>query len=175
MIFVHFVQRKPLNSIEIKWGFVEPRAYQMHTIFYCKPLANALQKVMLVAKAFYLFLNRIRKTKRDERTQIQRPHLFQQYSKMNRSQKGLEGTGEWYVLRTMLPDLSESTVLDLGCGFGWHCRYVMENGARSVIGVDIADRMLEKARRINDMEGIQYERSAQFKIVEVNPCPMNKC
>ena len=88
------------------------------------------------------------------------PAFFQQYSKMNRSQKGLEGAGEWYVLRTMLPGLREKAVLDLGCGFGWHCRYAMENGARSVVGVDISDRMLEKAKQINNMEGIEYERTA---------------
>lgn len=26
------------------------------------------------------------------------PLFFQQYAKMNRSQQGLEGAGEWYVL-----------------------------------------------------------------------------
>ncbi|SMC93974.1 class I SAM-dependent methyltransferase [Pedobacter africanus] len=88
------------------------------------------------------------------------PAFFQQYSKMSRSQKGLEGAGEWYVLRTMLPGLREKAVLDLGCGFGWHCRYAMENGARSVVGVDISHRMLEKAKQINNMEGMEYERTA---------------
>ena len=88
------------------------------------------------------------------------PAFFKQYSKMSRSQKGLEGAGEWYVLRTMLPGLREKAVLDLGCGFGWHCRYVMENGAKSVVAVDISDRMLEKAGQINNIEGIQYERIA---------------
>ena len=86
--------------------------------------------------------------------------FFEQYEKMNRSQKGLEGAGEWYVLKNMLPDFSEKDVLDLGCGFGWHCRYAIENGAKSVIGVDISEKMLEKARKINNLKGITYVKKA---------------
>lgn len=85
-------------------------------------------------------------------------NFFSQYEKMNRSQKGLKGAGEWYVLKEMLPDFADTDVLDLGCGFGWHCRYAIEHGAKSVIGVDISEKMLEKAREINSLEGIQYIR-----------------
>lgn len=86
--------------------------------------------------------------------------FFEQYEKMNRSQKGLEGAGEWYVLKNMLPDFSGKDVLDLGCGFGWHCRYAIEHGAKSVVGVDISENMLEKARKINDLKGIEYVKKA---------------
>jgi len=86
------------------------------------------------------------------------PVFFEQYSKMSRSEKGLEGAGEWYVLRQMLPDMRDKKVLDLGCGMGWHCRYVMENGAKSAIGIDISEKMIEKARAINAMDGIEYIR-----------------
>lgn len=51
-------------------------------------------------------------------------------------------------------------MLDLGCGYGWHCRYVIENGAKSVIGVDLSEKMLEKANEINKLEGIEYQRNA---------------
>ncbi len=84
--------------------------------------------------------------------------FFEQYRKMNRSEKGLEGAGEWHVLKTMLPDFAGTDVLDLGCGFGWHCRYAIENGASSVIGIDISERMLERAREINNLKGIEYIR-----------------
>lgn len=84
--------------------------------------------------------------------------FFEQYQKMYRSQKGLEGAGEWHVLKKMLPDFTSKEVLDLGCGFGWHCRYAIENGAKSVIGVDISEKMLNKARQINNLKGIEYIR-----------------
>lgn len=86
--------------------------------------------------------------------------FFEQYGKMLRSQKGLEGAGEWHALKKMLPDFTGKDVLDLGCGFGWHCRYAIENGANSVIGVDLSEKMLEKAKEINHLEGIEYVRKA---------------
>ncbi len=88
------------------------------------------------------------------------PSFFEQYEKMLRSQLGLQGAGEWHALKNMLPDFKDKNVLDLGCGFGWHCRYAVENGAKSVTGIDLSERMLAKAKEINSLEGIQYERKA---------------
>lgn len=86
--------------------------------------------------------------------------FFEQYEKMSRSQKGLEGAGEWHVLKKMLPEFVGKKVLDLGCGYGWHCRYAIENGAQSAIGIDISEKMLQKAREINQLDNIKYEQSA---------------
>ncbi|REC49656.1 class I SAM-dependent methyltransferase [Chryseobacterium pennipullorum] len=88
------------------------------------------------------------------------PSFFDQYEKMLRSQLGLEGAGEWHVLKGMIPDLKDKTILDLGCGFGWHCRYAVENGAESVTGIDLSEKMLNKAQEINKHEKIRYERKA---------------
>ena len=49
--------------------------------------------------------------------------FFEKYSRMDRSVKGLAGAGEWPTLERMLPDFLGKRVLDLGCGFGWHCQY----------------------------------------------------
>ena len=57
------------------------------------------------------------------------PQFFEKYSHMARSEQGLEGAGEWYALQKMLPDFSGKRVLDLGCGYGWHCRYAARQGA----------------------------------------------
>ncbi len=75
---------------------------------------------------------------------------------MPRSIKGLEGAGEWHVLKALMPDMKDKKVLDLGCGFGWHCRVCHEQGARSVIGVDISEKMLEKAREKTKDPSISY-------------------
>lgn len=82
--------------------------------------------------------------------------FFEKYSNMERSRKGLEGAGEWHELKKMLPDLSGKRVLDLGCGFGWHCRYAIEQGAKSVIGVDISKRMIQEANNKTTSEDITY-------------------
>lgn len=82
--------------------------------------------------------------------------FFDKYSNMDRSIKGLEGAGEWHELKHMLPDLSGKRVLDLGCGFGWHCRYAIENGATSVIGVDISEMMINVAKNKTTSDKISY-------------------
>ena len=89
------------------------------------------------------------------------PVFFEQYSQMARSQQGLAGAGEWPALRQMLPEnLTGMRVLDLGCGYGWHCRYLMEQGAKRVLGIDLSHRMLERAAEINQLPGITYRQAA---------------
>jgi len=73
--------------------------------------------------------------------------FFERYSSMDRSTQGLTGAGEWPALRAMLPDFTGKRVLDLGCGFGWHCQYALDNGAVSATGVDISQKMLAEGVR----------------------------
>lgn len=71
--------------------------------------------------------------------------FFLKYSQMDRSKRGLKGAGEWSELQKVLPDFASKRVLDLGCGYGWHCIYAAEHGAESVTGIDISEKMLETA------------------------------
>jgi SAM-dependent methyltransferase len=88
------------------------------------------------------------------------PGFFASYSDMPRSIAGLAEAGEWHGFRSLLPDLGDKRLLDLGCGFGWHCRYARERRARSVVGVDLSERMLARARQSTDDPGVEYRRSA---------------
>lgn len=92
------------------------------------------------------------------------PGFFENYSRMARSVEGLNAAGEWEVFRNLLPPLQNKRILDLGCGFGWHCRYVMEQQAASVIGMDLSEKMLEQARLRNNGPGITYLREAMEDI-----------
>lgn len=47
--------------------------------------------------------------------------FFEKYSQMYRSVYGLQGSGEWHEFEKLLPDFQGKRVLDLGCGYGWHC------------------------------------------------------
>ena len=82
-------------------------------------------------------------------------NFFEKYSKMERSVKGLAGAGEWKTLESMLPEFKDKRVLDLGCGFGWHCQYAICHGAKTVTGVDISANMLMVAREKTD-SNIEY-------------------
>ncbi|WP_248925332.1 class I SAM-dependent methyltransferase [Paenibacillus hamazuiensis] len=88
------------------------------------------------------------------------PGFFEKYSQMPRSTGGLNAAGEWHELRAMFPELRDRRVLDLGCGFGWHCRYARQQHARSVVGVDISENMLARARENTDDPAIEYRRMA---------------
>src|SRR5207245_7451557 len=92
--------------------------------------------------------------------------FFAGYSQLLRSREGLDGAAEWPSLRAMLPDMKGRRVLDLGCGFGWFCRWAREAGARSATGVDVSERMLERARGDTNDGAITYQRAdlETFKI-----------
>ena len=74
------------------------------------------------------------------------PGFFEGYSRLGRSVEGLEGAPEWPALRALMPDLRGLEVVDLGCGFGWFCRWARERGAAHVLGLDLSERMLARAR-----------------------------
>lgn len=75
---------------------------------------------------------------------------------MSRSQFGLEGAGEWHQLEPMFPALKGKRVLDLGCGYGWHCKYAADHGAESVLGIDQSEKKIAEARKRNLADSIEY-------------------
>ncbi len=85
--------------------------------------------------------------------------FFAGYSRLPRSIEGLLGAPEWPALRAMLPDLHGRKVLDLGCGFGWFCRFAGENGAAQVVGIDVSEKMLARARSETHDGAITYTRA----------------
>lgn len=87
------------------------------------------------------------------------PDFFEGYSRLNRSTEGLAGAPEWSSLRSLLPDLRGLRVVDLGCGFGWFCRFARENGAAQVLGLDISENMLARARGMTSDPAITYARA----------------
>lgn len=82
--------------------------------------------------------------------------FFDQYAQMSRSKQGLAGAGEWHQLKHLFPRLSEKRVLDLGCGYGWHCKYAAEQGAGEVLGLDLSEKMIAEAASRNSGENIAY-------------------
>lgn len=86
--------------------------------------------------------------------------FFDQYSKMARSRQGLAGAGEWRQLEPLFPELRGKSVLDLGCGYGWHCKYAADQGAETVLGLDASERMIAEARARNAHPRVRYEVQA---------------
>ncbi len=82
--------------------------------------------------------------------------FFDQYAQMPRSQQGLTGAGEWRQFKALFPDLRGKRVLDLGCGYGWHCSYAVECGAEQVLGIDLSEKMIHTAGVKNAHPNIAY-------------------
>ena len=94
--------------------------------------------------------------------------FFAGYSRLERSIEGLEGAPEWPALRALLPDLRGLKVLDLGCGFGWFCRWARHRGADHVSGIDVSERMLARSRASTEDPAISYSR-ADLEHLELSP------
>ncbi|MBS0643934.1 MAG: class I SAM-dependent methyltransferase [Proteobacteria bacterium] len=84
------------------------------------------------------------------------PAFFAGYSRLNRSVHGLDGAPEWPAIRAMLPDIQGRRVVDLGCGFGWFARWARSEGAAQVLGLDLSENMLARAKADTDDPAIRY-------------------
>lgn len=82
--------------------------------------------------------------------------FFQQYAEMSRSKEGLKAAGEWHQLQPLFPSLQGKCVLDLGCGYGWHCKYAAEQGAEKILGIDLSKKMIDEAAKRNKDSHITY-------------------
>ena len=91
------------------------------------------------------------------------PKFLEGYRTLPRVGEGLKAAPEFGAFRSMLPELKNLRVLDLGCGYGLLCDYIRQHGAASVVGVDISTKMLEVARREHADPRITYTSTARLK------------
>lgn len=94
--------------------------------------------------------------------------FFEEYIRLPRQVHGLGDATEWPSFRSLIPDVCGAKVLDLGCGFGWHCRWARENGAKEVLGVDVSENMLTRAKGFPQDHAITYQR-ADLETLELPP------
>ena len=85
--------------------------------------------------------------------------FFAGYARLRRSVDGLDGAPEWPTLKSMLPGMAGKRVIDLGCGFGWFCRFAREAGAATVLGLDVSANMLARAREMTSDAAITYRQA----------------
>ncbi|KAA0980545.1 class I SAM-dependent methyltransferase [Pseudomonas sp. ANT_H12B] len=55
--------------------------------------------------------------------------------------------------------MSGQKVVDLGCGYGWFCRWAAEQDAQSVLGLDVSGKMLERAVASTNDSRVIYNRA----------------
>ncbi len=94
------------------------------------------------------------------------PDFFSGYSQLPRQVEGLSGAPEWPAIRALLPNLAGKRIVDLGCGFGWASRWMREQGATSVLGVDLSENMISRAQEITSDNAITY-RTENLETLEL--------
>lgn len=52
--------------------------------------------------------------------------------------------------------MAGKTALDLGCGYGWHCKFAAEQGAVRVLGLDLSRKMIQEAQKRSAGTQIEY-------------------
>ena len=87
------------------------------------------------------------------------PEFFAAYDRMREEGMALPENLEQPAIRSLLTGVAGKRVLDMGCGTGVMSRWLAEQGAASVLGTDISERMLEKAMA-QPHPKIKYLRSA---------------
>jgi ubiquinone/menaquinone biosynthesis C-methylase UbiE len=92
------------------------------------------------------------------------PRFFAGYRDLRDTGRGLNDALEQPALRALLPPLAGLDVLDLGCGEGSFGRWCGEQGARSVIGVDLSRRMLALGAERTADPRIRFVRSGVEQI-----------
>lgn len=90
--------------------------------------------------------------------------FFNEYKRLRDKEDCANLIEEKPFLFSLLPDMTEKTILDLGCGYGENCMKFIKLGAEKVIGIDISEKMLDVARNENCHENIEYKNMSMEEI-----------
>ncbi|MBE6716449.1 MAG: methyltransferase domain-containing protein [Ruminococcaceae bacterium] len=82
--------------------------------------------------------------------------FFNGYKTLREGDANYNDLLEQPAMAKLLPDLTDKSVLDLGCGYGHNCIQFVHKGARKVTGIDISVKMLEVAKNESASGKIEY-------------------
>jgi len=94
--------------------------------------------------------------------------FFEGYKKLRANPLSANVVIEKPALFSLCPDFAGKTVLDLGCGYGENCKRIVGAGAKSVVGIDISEKMLQVANAENSGENIAFLHMSMNRLDELN-------
>lgn len=71
------------------------------------------------------------------------------------------------TIRSMLPDLKDKRILELGCGYGDNCAYFSECKAKYVLGTDISEHMISIAKERHSKSNCKFQILAMEDISSI--------
>jgi SAM-dependent methyltransferase len=82
--------------------------------------------------------------------------FYSGYIKMRKEKTGLNDVLEIPHFLSLLPEIKNKLILDLGCGYGELSLMYIKKGARKVVGVDISRNMINFAKEKNCNSKIEF-------------------
>lgn len=94
--------------------------------------------------------------------------LFKEFTSIREKKINFNDLIETPILFSMLPDLKNKTVLDIGCGMGQHVKQYADMGAKSVLGIDISEKLLAIAEEKFNGKNIEFQKKSFEDLVSFN-------
>lgn len=95
-------------------------------------------------------------------------NFFEQYQELRSQEINANNLIEIPIMKSMLPQLKDKTILDLGCGAGAMDKYFLDNGAKSILGVDISQNMINEARKNIAVPNVEFKVLKMEDISQIN-------
>ena len=94
--------------------------------------------------------------------------FFENFKNLRGNEVNFNDLIETPILLALIPDLHGKNILDIGCGMGQHAKQYSDMGAKSVLGIDISEKMLGYAREHFYADNITYRQMVLEDICELN-------
>lgn len=94
--------------------------------------------------------------------------FFEDFKEKRSNEVNFNDLIETPILLALLPDLHGKNILDIGCGMGQHAKQYSDMGAKSVLGIDISEKMLGYAREHFYADNITYRQMVLEDIGKLN-------
>lgn len=92
--------------------------------------------------------------------------FFNEFSRIRQNPNNHNDLIEQPAIKELLPDLNGLDILDLGCGNGLYSKELMDRKANSVLGVDISNKMITEARKLEN-ENLTFKELAMEEISKI--------
>ena len=102
--------------------------------------------------------------------------FFEKYDNLRINERGSNANDliEIPAFRNIMPNVKNMKILDLGCGYGENDKYYKELGAKSILGIDISNHMIDMAKKHNKLEDVEYKVMAMEDIDKINTIKYEK-
>jgi ubiquinone/menaquinone biosynthesis C-methylase UbiE len=93
-----------------------------------------------------------------DRSEFDDPAISASYAQLRLRPGRPNDAIEQPALQSLMPEVDGKFVVDLGCGTGQMARWVVNNGARSVLAFDASEKMISEAVSLGDNSQIHFRK-----------------